>query len=59
MVLEGGYSLEQLPFCNLAIAEALAGADPTFAADPLELDVPVGLRELERAALDAAVAVHL
>ena len=59
VVLEGGYSLEQLPFCNLAIAEALAGADPTFAADPLELDVPVGLRELERAALDAAVAVHL
>ena len=28
VVLEGGYSLEQLPFCNLAIAEALAGADP-------------------------------
>ena len=35
------------------------GLDPTFAADPLELDVPRGLRDFERAAVDAAVAVHL
>ena len=42
VALEGGYSLEQLPFCNLAIAEALAGLEPAFAADPLELDVPAG-----------------
>ena len=59
VVLEGGYSLEHLPFCNLAIAEALAGLDPTFAADPLELDVPAGLRQFERAAIEAAVAAHL
>ena len=26
VVLEGGYSLDHLPFCNLAIVEALAGA---------------------------------
>ncbi|GIK77343.1 MAG: histone deacetylase [Actinomycetes bacterium] len=50
---EGGYSLEQLPFCNLAIVERLAGLDPAFATDPLELDVPRGLRDFERAAVDA------
>jgi len=53
VALEGGYSLEQLPFCNLAIAERLAGLEPTFAADPLELDVPRGLRDFEREAVDA------
>ncbi len=54
VVLEGGYSLEQLPFCNLAIAERLAGLEPAFAADPLELDVPRGLRDFEREAVDVA-----
>jgi acetoin utilization deacetylase AcuC-like enzyme len=54
VALEGGYSLEQLPFCNLAIAEQLAGLEPTLHADPLELDVPVGLRDFERRAIEAA-----
>ena len=56
VALEGGYSLEQRPFCNLAIVEALAGLEPAFAADPLELDVPGGLREFERAAVEVAAA---
>jgi acetoin utilization deacetylase AcuC-like enzyme len=54
VALEGGYSLEQLPFCNLAIAERLAGLEPTFSADPLELDIPRGLRGFEREAVAAA-----
>ena len=53
VALEGGYSLEQLPFCNLAIAERLAGLDPAFDEDPLELDIPRGLRDFERDAVDA------
>ena len=53
VVLEGGYSLEELPFCNLAIAEELAGLEPSFAEDPLELDVPRGLRGFEREAVEA------
>ncbi|MFN8112299.1 MAG: class II histone deacetylase [Solirubrobacterales bacterium] len=53
VALEGGYSLEQLPFCNLAIAERLAGLDASFAEDPLELDIPRGLRDFERDAVDA------
>ncbi|HET6830749.1 MAG TPA: class II histone deacetylase [Solirubrobacterales bacterium] len=56
VALEGGYSLEQLPFCNLAIAERLAGLEPAFATDPLELDVPRGLRDFERDAIDAIAA---
>ncbi len=56
VVLEGGYSLEQLPFCNLAIAERLAGLDPAFDEDPLELDIPRSLRDFEREAVDAVVA---
>jgi acetoin utilization deacetylase AcuC-like enzyme len=56
VALEGGYSLEQLPFCNLAIAERLAGIEPAFAVDPLELDVPRGLRDFERDAVDAVAA---
>jgi acetoin utilization deacetylase AcuC-like enzyme len=55
MVLEGGYSLDHLPFCNLAIVEELVGIEPSFAADPLELDVPRDLREFERAAIDACL----
>ena len=51
VVLEGGYSLAHLPFCNLAIAEALARLEPTFEYDPLELDVPTELRDFEREAV--------
>jgi acetoin utilization deacetylase AcuC-like enzyme len=56
VVLEGGYSLDHLPFCNLAIVEELAGLKPSFASDPLELDVPDALREFERVAIDACLA---
>ncbi len=52
VALEGGYSLSHLPFCNLAIAESLAGLEPAFAGDPLELDVSSELRETERAAVE-------
>ncbi len=55
VVLEGGYSLEHVAFANLAIAEALAGLAPAIPADPLELDVPRGLRAFEREAIDAMV----
>ena len=58
VALEGGYSLEHLPFCNLAIVEALAGLEPSLPGDPLELDVPDGLREFERAAVERAAAFH-
>ena len=54
VALEGGYSLEQLPFCNLAIAERLGGLEPSFSEDPLELDIPRGLRNFERDAVEAA-----
>lgn len=37
---EGGYSTDHMPFCTLAIVEQLAGLEPTFAIDPMELDVP-------------------
>jgi acetoin utilization deacetylase AcuC-like enzyme len=55
---EGGYSLDHLPLCTLAIVEALAGLEPSFAADPIELDVPTSLRDFERAAVDAAAAAQ-
>lgn len=55
-VLEGGYSLDHLPYCNLAIVEELAGLEPSFAEDPLELDVPRGLRDFERVAIDSCLA---
>jgi acetoin utilization deacetylase AcuC-like enzyme len=58
VALEGGYSLQHAPFCNLAIVEALGGFDPALAADPLELDVPAGLQADERAAVERAAAVH-
>ena len=41
--LEGGYSLDHLPLCTLAIVEELAGLEPSWERDPLELDVPVVL----------------
>jgi acetoin utilization deacetylase AcuC-like enzyme len=52
--LEGGYSLRHLPAANLAILEALAGRPPSFPGDPVGCDVPEGLREVERAAVEAA-----
>jgi acetoin utilization deacetylase AcuC-like enzyme len=58
VTLEGGYSLDHAPFCNLAIVEALAGLEPALAADPLEQDVPAAVRDFERAAVDRAVAAH-
>jgi len=39
-VQEGGYSLDHMPFCTLAIVEALAGLPPSLPIDPMELDVP-------------------
>jgi acetoin utilization deacetylase AcuC-like enzyme len=53
---EGGYSLEHLPLCNVAIAEALAGLPASFASDPLEPDVAPDLRDAERGAVDAAAS---
>jgi len=53
VALEGGYSLPELPFCNLAIAEELADLEGSFAEDPLELDTPRGLRDFESEAVEA------
>ncbi len=50
---EGGYSVEHNAFGILAIAEALAGLEPSLRVDPLELDIPRGLRGFEREAVDA------
>jgi acetoin utilization deacetylase AcuC-like enzyme len=52
--LEGGYSLRHLPAANLAILETLARLPPSFEGDPVGCDVPTGLRDVERAAVDAA-----
>ena len=51
-VLEGGYDLAHLPFCNLAIAESLAGLRAAFADDPVEFDVSDELRGIERDAVE-------
>jgi acetoin utilization deacetylase AcuC-like enzyme len=52
--LEGGYSLDHLPLCTLAIVEALAGLEPSWERDPLELDVPTTLGDDAKQAVDAA-----
>lgn len=52
---EGGYSLDHLPICTLAVVEALAGLPPSFEADPLEMDVPEGIGQAEREAIEAAL----
>ena len=57
--LEGGYSLLHLPLANLAILEGLAGLPPTFADDPIGADVAARLRDVERAAVEAAERAHL
>jgi acetoin utilization deacetylase AcuC-like enzyme len=56
LFLEGGYSPEHLPLCNVAIVEALAGLPASFETDPLDPDVLPDLRDVERAAVAAAVA---
>ena len=53
-LLEGGYRLDHLPLCNLAIVEALAGLAPSWVRDPIEIDVPLRLGDAERQAVDAA-----
>ncbi|MFN2629928.1 MAG: class II histone deacetylase [Gaiellaceae bacterium] len=52
--LEGGYSLDHLPLCNLAIVESLAGLPPSWTSDPLELDAPTQLSDAARRAVEAA-----
>ncbi|OMC00748.1 hypothetical protein A5733_03575 [Mycobacterium sp. NS-7484] len=52
-VQEGGYSVDHVPFCVLAIVEELAGLIPQFSTDPMELDAPRDLREYETTAIDA------
>ena len=59
VMLEGGYSLLHLPLANLAILEALAGMPPAFTHDPVGVDVPLALRDVERAAVAAAARAHL
>lgn len=54
-VQEGGYSIDHVPFCVLAIVEELAGLIPQFSSDPMELDTPQALREFESAAIGALV----
>jgi len=57
-MLEGGYSLLHLPLANLAILEGLAGVAPTFERDPVGVDVPLALRDVEWAAVAAAERFH-
>lgn len=57
-VQEGGYSVDHMPYCTLAIVEALAGLEPALAGDPLEMDVPSKLQESERSAVLAACGAH-
>ena len=54
-VQEGGYSVDHMPFCLLATVEALAGLEPSLPSDPLELDAPSEARDVDRAAVDAAL----
>jgi acetoin utilization deacetylase AcuC-like enzyme len=51
---EGGYSVDHVPLCNLAILEALAELSPAWERDPMELDVPAGVSEATRQAVEAA-----
>jgi acetoin utilization deacetylase AcuC-like enzyme len=52
--LEGGYSLDHLPLCNLAVVEELAGLAPSWESDPIEIDVPLRLGEDAKRAVDSA-----
>lgn len=53
-VQEGGYSLDHMPFCALATIEALAGLEPSFDRDPIEIDVPAKISTAEVTAIRAA-----
>lgn len=55
-VLEGGYSLGQMPWCVLAIVEELLGVEASFELDPMAIDGPTTLRPEETAAIDRVVA---
>jgi acetoin utilization deacetylase AcuC-like enzyme len=57
-VQEGGYSPDHLPYCTLAIIEAMAGLEPALAGDPLEMDVPAKLQSSEVEAVRAAREAH-
>jgi acetoin utilization deacetylase AcuC-like enzyme len=57
-VQEGGYSLDHLPYCTLAIIEAMAGLKPALERDPLELDVPLELQDSEIQAVSRAREAH-
>jgi acetoin utilization deacetylase AcuC-like enzyme len=59
VMLEGGYSLLHLPLANLAILEGLAGVEPAFAQDPVGVNAPSELRDVERAAVAAAEHRHV
>jgi acetoin utilization deacetylase AcuC-like enzyme len=55
---EGGYSVEHMPYCTLAIIEALAGLPPTFDGDPLEIDVPTDMGDGQLGAVERAARVQ-
>ncbi len=57
--LEGGYSLQHTPLANLAILEGLMGRPASFAHDWVGADVPAGVSDAARAAIEAAEAAHL
>jgi acetoin utilization deacetylase AcuC-like enzyme len=58
--LEGGYSLDHLPLCNLAVVEELAGLEPSWENDPIEIDVPLRLADdVKRAVESARLAARL
>jgi acetoin utilization deacetylase AcuC-like enzyme len=52
--LEGGYSLDHLPLCNLAVVEELAGLAPSWEIDPIEIDVPMRLAGDVKQAVESA-----
>jgi acetoin utilization deacetylase AcuC-like enzyme len=51
---EGGYSVDHMPLCTLAILEAIAGLPPSWERDPMELDVPTSASGGAREAVEAA-----
>ena len=57
-VQEGGYSLDHLPFCTLAIIESMAGLPPAVAGDPMDLDVPADIRRCDEEAVRAVCEMH-
>jgi acetoin utilization deacetylase AcuC-like enzyme len=59
MLQEGGYSIDHMPFCTLAIIEAMAGMAAALKGEPLELDGPNALQDNETEAVEAARANSL